>query len=262
MDFTTRRIHADEPSIASSEEPSVRHRKVLHHAVVPVPIHPRLPSLLREEPAASLVERLHCRSLPLLTPTRSRRVHQLRRPIVRRSTHVHDAHQIVVDANATDDRLLSSVRHQRHRCLREEEVVLSITPRSFSHRTVLIPQTLLRRLVREGRFEVAQGEEAFRKHLQRHAEDASGNLMLAMSEKRRNNGSRESAFLNQRRTVAKNLEDGGLEKDVGVDVSVILGVEESLRLVEHGGDGRETEWIHASCERGESRTRSWRRQVW
>ena len=194
MDFTTRCIHADQTPIASSEEASVRHREVLHHAVVPVPIHSRLLSFLREEPAASLVERLHCRSLPLLTPTCSRRVHQLRRPIVRRSIHVHDAHQIVVDADATDDRLLPSVCYQRHRRLREEEVVLSIISRSLSHRTVLIPQTLLRRLVREGRFEVSQGEEAFWKHFKRHAEDASGDLVLAMSEKRKENGSRESAL--------------------------------------------------------------------
>ena len=261
MDFTTRCVHANETAIASLEEPSVRHRKVLHHSVVPVPIHSRLSSLHLEEPAAALMERLHCRSYPLLTPTCSRRVHQLRRSILR-CLHVHDAHQIVVDANATDDRLLSSVRHQRHRLLREEEVVLSIIPRSLSHRTVAIPQTLLRRLVREGRLDVSQGEESFWKHLQWHVEDATGNLMLTMRSSTRENGSRESAFSNQRRAVVENVEDGGLEKDVGVDVSVILSVEESLCLVEHGGDGRKTERIHASCEGEESRTRSWRREVW
>lgn len=261
MDFTTRCVHADESAIASLEEPTVRHRKVLHHSVVPVPIYSRLSSLHREEPAASLMERLHCRSLSLSTPTCSRRVHQLRGSVLR-VPHVHDAHQIVVDANATDDRLLPSVRHQRHRLLREEEVVLSIIPRPLSHRTVAIPQTLLWRLVREGPFDVAHGEESFRKHLQRYVEDATSHFMLAMREKGRANGSRESAFSNQGGTVAEHVEDGGFEKDVGVDVSVILCVEESFCFVEHGGDGRKTKWIHASCEGEESSTRSWRRGVW
>ena len=86
--------------------------------------------------------------------------------------------------------------------------------------------------------------------------------MLAMRESGRGNGSRESAFSNQRGAVAEHVEDGGFEKDVGVDVSVIPCVEESLRFVEHGGDGGETERIHASCEGEESSTRSWRREAW
>ena len=60
----------------------------------------------------------------------------------------------------------------------------------------------------------------------------------------------------------EHVEDGRFEKDVGVDVTVILCVEESSRFVEHGHDGGETEWINASCEEEESSTRSWRRGVW
>lgn len=93
--------------------------------------------------------------------------------------------------------------------------------------------------------------EVFWKHLQRHVEDTTCHLVLAMSQRESENGFCESAFSNLCRTEAKDVEESGFQKDVGVDVSVVVGVEETLRLVEQRSDGRKTEGVHAVDEEDE-----------